>query len=93
MSALGRPPRILVPVKRVVDSSITVAIDRARRGIQNYANLKFSINPFDELAVEEAVRLHEAGSADDVSGSTPPLPSVVPLAHVHARSPKPGFAL
>ncbi len=57
--------KILVPVKRVVDYNVKVRV-RADGGGVETANAKMSMNPFDEIAVEEAVRLKEAGAADEV---------------------------
>jgi electron transfer flavoprotein beta subunit len=57
--------KILVPVKRVVDSNVKVRVKSDNTGI-DMANVKMSMNPFDEIAVEEAVRLKEAGVATEV---------------------------
>jgi electron transfer flavoprotein beta subunit len=57
--------KILVAVKRVVDANVKVAVKSDNTGV-DIANLKMSINPFDEIAVEEAVRLKEAGVATEV---------------------------
>ncbi|WP_395067942.1 electron transfer flavoprotein subunit beta/FixA family protein [Paraburkholderia silvatlantica] len=57
--------KILVAVKRVVDANVKVGAKSDGTGI-DVANLKFSMNPFDEIAVEEAVRLKEAGVATEV---------------------------
>ena len=57
--------KVLVPVKRVVDSNVKVRVKSDGSGVE-LANLKMSINPFDEIAVEEAVRLKEAGLAIEV---------------------------
>ena len=57
--------RILVPVKRVVDYNVKVRIKADGSGVDT-ANVKMSMNPFDEIAVEEAVRLKEAGIATEV---------------------------
>ncbi|KAJ1949662.1 putative electron transfer flavoprotein subunit, partial [Linderina macrospora] len=51
--------RILVGVKRVVDSAVKVRVNKALTGVET-TNVKHSMNPFDEIAVEEAVRLREA---------------------------------
>jgi len=58
--------KILVAIKRVIDSNIPVRVKSDGSGVDT-ANVKMSINPFDEIAVEEAVRLKEAG---DVAGRT-----------------------
>jgi len=57
--------KILVPVKRVVDFNVKVRVKADGTGI-DVANVKMSMNPFDEIAVEEAVRLKEAGIASEV---------------------------
>jgi electron transfer flavoprotein beta subunit len=57
--------KILVPVKRVVDYNVTVRVKSDGSGV-DIANVKMSMNPFDEIAVEEAVRLREAGIATEV---------------------------
>jgi len=57
--------KILVPVKRVVDANVKVSLKLDGSGV-DLANVKMSINPFDEIAVEEAVRLKEAGIATEV---------------------------
>ena len=57
--------RILVPVKRVVDYNVKVRVKADGTGV-DVANVKMSMNPFDEIAIEEAVRLKEAGIATDV---------------------------
>lgn len=57
--------KILVPVKRVVDYNVKVRVKADGSGVE-LANVKMSMNPFDEIAVEEAVRLKEAGLASEV---------------------------
>jgi electron transfer flavoprotein beta subunit len=57
--------KILVPVKRVVDYNVKVRVKSDHTGV-DIANVKMSMNPFDEIAVEEAVRLKEAGIATEV---------------------------
>ena len=57
--------KILVPVKRVVDYNVKVRVKADGSGL-DLANVKMSMNPFDEIAVEEAVRLKEAGVATEV---------------------------
>ena len=57
--------KILVPVKRVVDYNVKVRVRSDGSGVET-ANVKMSMNPFDEIAVEEAVRLKEAGSATEI---------------------------
>ncbi|WP_198384717.1 electron transfer flavoprotein subunit beta/FixA family protein, partial [Burkholderia ubonensis] len=57
--------KILVPVKRVVDYNVKVRVKSDNTGV-DIANVKMSMNPFDEIAVEEAVRLKEAGVATEI---------------------------
>jgi electron transfer flavoprotein beta subunit len=57
--------KVLVPVKRVIDFNVAVRVKADRTGV-DLANVKMSINPFDEIAVEEAVRLKEKGIASEV---------------------------
>ncbi len=57
--------KVLVPVKRVVDYNVKVRVKSDGSGVET-ANVKMSMNPFDEIAVEEAVRLKEAGVASEI---------------------------
>jgi len=57
--------KILVPVKRVVDYNVKIRVKTDGTGVET-ANVKMSMNPFDEIAVEEAVRLKEKGKATEV---------------------------
>ena len=57
--------KILVPVKRVVDYNVKIRVKSDGTGV-DLANVKMSMNPFDEIAVEEALRLKEAGKASEV---------------------------
>src|SRR5215471_1011269 len=57
--------KILVSVKRVVDFNVKVRVKADGTGVET-ANVKMSMNPFDEIAVEEAVRLKEAGAASEI---------------------------
>lgn len=57
--------KVLVAVKRVVDYNVKIRVKADKTGV-DLANVKMSMNPFDEIAVEEAVRLKEAGTAGDV---------------------------
>jgi len=57
--------KILVPVKRVVDFNVKVRVKSDGSGVET-ANVKMSMNPFDEIAIEEAVRLKEAGTATEI---------------------------
>ena len=58
--------KILVPVKRVVDFNVKIRVKADSSGIE-LANVKHSMNPFDEIAVEEALCLQEAGTATEVT--------------------------
>jgi len=57
--------KVLVPVKRVVDYNVKVRVKSDGSGV-DIANVKMSMNPFDEIAVEEAVRLKEKGAASEI---------------------------
>jgi electron transfer flavoprotein beta subunit len=57
--------KVLVPVKRVVDYNVKVRVKSDQTGVE-LANVKMSMNPFDEIAVEEAIRLKEKGIASEV---------------------------
>ena len=57
--------KVLVPIKRVIDYNVKVRVKADGSGV-DLANVKMSMNPFDEIAVEEAIRLKEAGKADEV---------------------------
>jgi electron transfer flavoprotein beta subunit len=57
--------KILVPVKRVVDFNVKVRVKADQTGVE-LANVKMSMNPFDEIAVEEALKIKEAGKAAEV---------------------------
>jgi membrane associated rhomboid family serine protease len=62
---IALPMKILVPVKRVVDYNVKIRVKPDGSGVE-LANVKMSMNPFDEIAVEEALRLKEAGTASEV---------------------------
>ena len=68
----------LVPVKRVVDYNVKVRVKSDHTGVET-AGVKMSMNPFDEIAVEEAVRLKEKGVATEIIA--------VSSASRHARKP------
>jgi len=57
--------KVLVPVKRVVDYNVKIRVKSDGSGVE-LANVKMSMNPFDEIAVEEAIRLREAGKVDEI---------------------------
>ena len=57
--------KVLVPVKRVVDYNVKVRVKSDGSGVE-LSNVKMSMNPFDEISIEEALRLKEAGKATEV---------------------------
>src|ERR1700739_2596787 len=57
--------KLLVPVKRVVDFNVKIRVKADGSGVE-LANVKMSMNPFDEIAVEEAIRLKEQGKATEI---------------------------
>src|ERR1700678_4075452 len=57
--------KILVPVKRAIDKDVKIRVKADGSGVE-LANVKMSMNPFDEIAVEEAIRLKEAGKATEI---------------------------
>ena len=57
--------KLLIPVKRVIDYNVKVRVKSDNTGVET-ANVKMSMNPFDEIAVEEAVRMKEAGTAEEI---------------------------
>jgi electron transfer flavoprotein beta subunit len=57
--------KVLVPVKRVVDANVKVRVRGDGSGVE-LANVKMAMNPFDEIAVEEAIRLKEAGKVEEI---------------------------
>jgi electron transfer flavoprotein beta subunit len=58
--------KLLVAVKRVIDFNVKIRVKADKSGVET-ANVKMSMNPFDEIAVEEAVRLKEAGTATEIA--------------------------
>ncbi len=57
--------KVMVPIKRVIDYNVNIRVKTDGSGVET-ANVKMSMNPFDEIAVEQAIRLKEAGQADDI---------------------------
>ena len=57
--------KVLVAVKRVVDYNVKIRVNSDQTAVET-ANVKMSMNPFDEIAVEEAIRLKEAGAAEEI---------------------------
>ena len=70
--------KILVPVKRVVDYNVKIRVKADGSGV-DLANVKMSMNPFDEIAIEEAVRLKEAGIATEVIAVSCGVADIGPL--------------
>src|ERR1700733_3204281 len=66
--------KVLVPVKRVVDYNVKIRVKADGSGV-DLANVKMSMNPFDEIAVEEAVRLKEKGVATEIVAVSCGLPA------------------
>src|SRR6187399_1516362 len=64
-AARSNSMKVIVAVKRVVDFKVAVRVKQDGSGVET-ANVKMSMNPFDEIAVEEAVRLKEAGAATEI---------------------------
>ena len=82
--------KILVAVKRVVDYNVKVRVKTDNTGVDT-ANVKMSMNPFDEIAIEEAVRLKEKGVASEiiaVSCGVSPMPGNIAHGHGHRRRPR-----
>ena len=65
MQGKDNPMKILVPVKRVIDYNVKPRVKADGTGV-DLANVKMSMNPFDEIAVEEAIRIKEAGKAEEI---------------------------
>ena len=57
--------KVLVPVKRVIDYNVKVRVKADGSGV-DLANVKMSMNPFDEISVEQAIRMKEAGQVEEV---------------------------
>ena len=57
--------KVLVAVKRVIDYNVKIRVKADKTGVET-ANVKMSMNPFDEIAVEEALRLREAGTVSEI---------------------------
>src|SRR6267154_241705 len=87
--------KILVPVKRVVDYNVKIRVKSDGSGVE-LANVKMSMNPFDEIAVEEALRLKEKGQATEVLVKTdkPPEPlAVAKILKAVVDEEKPGLVI
>jgi electron transfer flavoprotein beta subunit len=70
--------KVLVPVKRVIDYNVKVRVKADGSGV-DLANVKMSMNPFDEISVEQAIRLKEAGQVEEIV--------VVSVGPCHGRGP------
>ena len=57
--------KVLVPIKRVVDYNVKIRVKSDNSGVE-LDNVKMSMNPFDEIAIEEAIRLKEAGTVSEI---------------------------
>ena len=57
--------KVLVPVKRVIDYNVKIRVKGDQTGVET-ANVKMSMNPFDEISVEEAIRMKEAGTVEEI---------------------------
>ena len=57
--------RVLVPVKRVIDYAVKIRVRGDKKGVET-ANVKMSMNPFDEIAIEEAIRMKEKGLVKEI---------------------------
>ena len=57
--------KVIVPIKRVVDYNVKIRVKSDQSGVE-LDNVKMSMNPFDEIAVEEAIRLKEAGTVTEI---------------------------
>ena len=57
--------KVIVPVKRVVDANVKIRVKGDGSGVE-LANVKMAMNPFDEISVEEAIRLKEAGKVEEI---------------------------
>ena len=57
--------KVLVPIKRVVDYNVKIRVKSDNSGVE-LSNVKMSMNPFDEIAVEEAIKLKESGTVSEI---------------------------
>ena len=80
--------KVLVPVKRVVDYNVKVRVKSDNTGV-DIANVKMSMNPFDEIAVEEAVRLKEKGVVTEVIAVSCGVQQPGDAAHGHGHRRRP----
>ena len=78
--------KVLVAVKRVIDYNVKARVKADGSGV-DLANVKMSMNPFDEIAVEEAVRLKEAGVATEVVAVSCGVTQCPAHRHGHRRRP------
>ena len=75
--------KILVPVKRVIDYNVKVRVKADQTGVE-LANVKMSMNPFDEISVEQAIRLKEAGICEEIIAVSV---GVQPVSYTHLTLP------
>ena len=64
--------KVLVAVKRVIDYNVKIRVKADNTGVET-ANVKMSMNPFDEIAVEEAIRMKEKGAATEIIAFSAPV--------------------
>ena len=57
--------KVLVPVKRVIDYNVKIRVKADKTGVET-SNVKMSMNPFDEISVEEAIRMKESGAVEEI---------------------------
>ena len=76
--------KVLVPVKRVIDYNVKVRVKADGSGV-DLANVKMSMNPFDEIAVEQAIRLKEAGKADEVIAVSVGVKQAQPIKNIRIQ--------
>ena len=71
--------KVLVPVKRVIDANVKVRVKPDQSGVE-LTNVKMAMNPFCEIAVEEAIRMREAGTASKARKPSAPASPWEPIA-------------
>ena len=77
--------KILVAVKRVIDYNVKIRVKADNTGVET-ANVKMSMNPFDEIAVEEAIRMKEKGAATEIIAFSAGPAEISPVMAAVARS-------
>src|ERR1700722_4308621 len=84
--------KVLVPVKRVIDFNVKVRVKGDQTGV-DLSNVKMSMNPFDEIAVEEALRLREKGKATEVIAVSIGPQAVAKIPKAICEEEKPGLVI